>query len=69
MPHFQRKYFFFKQLTEFLAAFGKKQNSAQVTSGDKSVKYNFKGQEKFANAAKCYICEKKFGMGTKRHHW
>ena len=50
-------------------AFGKKKKSSQANSGEKEVRYNFKGQDRFVNATKCFICEKKFGMGTKRHHW
>jgi hypothetical protein len=50
-------------------AFGKKKKGSQAKGGEKEVRYNFKGQEKFANAAKCFICDKKFGMSSKRHHW
>lgn len=42
---------------------------SNVAGLQKNARYNFKGPEKFMNNQMCFLCEKKFAMSVKRHHW
>jgi len=47
----------------------KKSGNTAGSRGKKEVRYNFKGANQFQNGVKCFICDKKFNLGNKRHHW